>query len=437
MDKKQIDTLVMDIVTGTDVKKKEDAINAVWAEASAQGVYPASIHDLYKARGEGKCGGFTVPAMNLRVLTYDLARAIFKEAKKINAGAFIFEIARSEMGYTDQKPLEYTTVLLSAALAEGHVGPVFVQGDHFQVNVKNYKADPKREVEGLKKLIKESIEAGFYNIDIDSSTVVDLSKTDLLEQQKLNAELCAELTVYIRSLQPEGVNISVGGEIGEVGTKNSTPEDLCAFMTQYLKFLPKGVEGISKISVQTGTSHGGTVLADGTIAKVNLDFGVLKSISETCKKEYKMAGSVQHGASTLPESEFHKFPGYDAAEVHLATQFQNMVFDSKSFPADLKKKIYDWLKVEAKDEMKPGMTDEQFFYKSRKKALGPFKKDIMSIRDREKIAQEIEAKFAFLFGQLNIKDTAKLVKQYIKDQNVRRHFELLHDKKAEQFEGDD
>jgi fructose/tagatose bisphosphate aldolase len=437
MDNKQIDNLVMDFVVGADVKKKEDAINAIWSQANAQGVYPASIHDLYKARGEGSLGGFTVPAMNLRSLTYYLARAIFREAIKINAGAFIFEIARSEMGYTDQKPLEYTTVILAAALAEGYRGPVFIQGDHFQVNAKSYKENPKAEVEGLKKLIKESIEAGFYNIDIDSSTVVDISKEDLLAQQKLNSELCAELTAYIRSIQPKGINISVGGEIGEVGTKNSTTDDLRAFMQLYLKNLPKGIEGISKISVQTGTSHGGTVLADGTIAKVNLDFNVLKSISEACKKEYKMAGSVQHGASTLPESEFHKFPGFDAAEVHLATQFQNMVFDSKYFPADLKKKIYDWLKVEAKNEFKPGMTDEQFFYKSRKKALGPFKKDIMSMRDREQIAVEVEKKFAFLFDQLKIKDTAKLVKQYIKDQNMKRHFELLHDKKAESFEGDD
>ncbi len=437
MDKKQIDSLIMDVVVGSDVKKKEDAINSIWVEANKNGVYPASIHDLYKARGEGKLGGFTVPAMNLRSLTYYLARAIFREALKINAGAFIFEIARSEMGYTDQKPLEYSTVLLAAALAEDYKGPVFIQGDHFQVNAKNYKKDPKAEVEGLKKLIKESIEAGFYNIDIDSSTVVDLSQSDLLAQQKLNSELCAELTAYIRSIQPKNINISVGGEIGEVGTKNSTPEDLRAFMQLYLKNLPKGVEGISKISVQTGTSHGGTVLADGSIAKVNLDFNVLKSISEVSKKEYKMAGSVQHGASTLPESEFHKFPGFDTAEVHLATQFQNMVIDSKFFPADLKKKIYDWLKVEAKDEMKPGMTDEQFFYKSRKKALGPFKKDIMSIKDREKIAAEVEKTFAFLFDQLNIKDTAELVKQYVKDQNMKRHFELLHDKKAEAFEGDD
>ncbi len=437
MEKSKIDSLVEDVVVSSDVKKKETAINAIWNAAYEEGVYPASIHDLYKARGEGKWSGATVPAMNLRSLTFDLARAIFREALKINAGAFIFEIARSEMGYTDQKPLEYTTVILAAALREGYKGPVFIQGDHFQVNAKNYKDNPKAEVDGLKKLIKESIDAGFYNIDIDSSTVVDLSKTDLLEQQELNSAICAELTAYIRQLQPKEVDVSVGGEIGEVGSKNSTPEDLKAFMKLYLEKLPKGLEGISKISVQTGTSHGGVVLPDGTIATVNLDFNVLKIISEAAKKEFGLAGAVQHGASTLPESAFHKFPEVETAEVHLATQFQNMIFDSKFFPQDLKKKIYDWLKVEAKSEFKPGMTDDQFFYKARKKALGPFKKDIMSVGDREKIAAEIEKTFAFLFDQLKIKDSAKLVSKFIKPVKVKKSFDLTHDKKAEAFEGDD
>jgi hypothetical protein len=254
MDKKQIDQYLWDVVVGVDVKKKETAINAIWAEAHAQGVSPASINGLYRARGEGKFGAMTVPAMNLRALTYDLARAIFREALKINASAFIFEIARSEMGYTDQKPLEYTTVVLAAALREGYKGPVFIQGDHFQVNAKNYKENPRAEVEGLKKLIKESLDAGFYNIDIDSSTVVDHARPDLLEQQKENGALCAELTAFIRQHQPQGIMVSVGGEIGEVGTQNSTPEDLRAFMKIYQEHLPQGVEGISKFRPARATA---------------------------------------------------------------------------------------------------------------------------------------------------------------------------------------
>ena len=74
------------------------------------GVIPASIHDLYLARGRGDVPmTFTTPAFNLRALSYHAARAMFRAANKINAGAFIFEIARSEIGYTAQRPAEYST----------------------------------------------------------------------------------------------------------------------------------------------------------------------------------------------------------------------------------------------------------------------------------------------------------------------------------------
>jgi tagatose-1,6-bisphosphate aldolase non-catalytic subunit AgaZ/GatZ len=128
------------------------------------------------ARGKGEFGGFTVPAINLRGMTYDLARAIFRVAKRNSSGAFIFEIAKSEIGYTNQPPIEYASMVLAAAIKENYTGPVFIQGDHFQVNAAKFKENPEKEVEGLKTLITDAINAGFYNIDIASSTIVDLSK---------------------------------------------------------------------------------------------------------------------------------------------------------------------------------------------------------------------------------------------------------------------
>jgi fructose/tagatose bisphosphate aldolase len=167
------------------------------------------------------------------MLAYDTARAIFRSAKKCKGGAILLEIARSEIAYTDQRPAEYVSVILGAALREGYTLPVFIQGDHCQVNAKKYQADGKAEVEEVKKLIAEEIGAGFYNIDVDTSTLVDLSKATLLEQQRLNFVHAAEITQFIRGLEPEGINVSVGAEIGEVGHKNSTVEELRAFMEGY------------------------------------------------------------------------------------------------------------------------------------------------------------------------------------------------------------
>jgi len=377
------------------------------------GLYPSSIQSLYEARAKQGLTHFTVPAINLRTLTYDLARAVFRAAKSINAGSFIFEIARSEIGYTQQSPQEYVSAILLAGIKEGYSGPVFIQGDHFQIRAKDFFQDRNKEINKVKNLIKQALEAGFYNIDIDSSTLVDLSKSSLDEQQRLNYELCAQLTAYIRSIQPEGVEISVGGEIGEIGHKNSTPQELRVFMKGYNSQL-KGVKGLSKISVQTGTSHGGVVLPDGSIAEVKLDLNTLKQLSRIARTEFHLAGAVQHGASTLPKEAFHRFPEAECVEIHLATNFQNIVYDH--LPLSLKNKIYTWLNKNYSHEKKPDQSQTQFIYKTRKKALGPFKKEIHSLTldVRNKISSVIEEEFSFLFQKLNIKNTKSLVDYYIK-----------------------
>jgi fructose/tagatose bisphosphate aldolase len=409
-----VEKTVIQLVMTDDVTKKRQLAKKIFDVAHEEGVYPSSIHEFYMARGRGEFGGFTVPAINLRSMTYDLARAIFRVAEKNDSGAFVFEIARSEIGYTHQPPIEYASMVLAAAIRENYSGPVFIQGDHFQVNAAKFQENPDREIEGLQALIGDAVSSGFYNIDIDSSTLVDVSKPDLKEQQLLNYEVCARLTRFIRRVEPRGITVSVGGEIGEIGHQNSTPEDLRAFMFGLQDKLGKGLAGISKISVQTGTTHGGVVLPDGSIAQIKLDFNTLQTLSEIARREYGLSGAVQHGASTLPPEAFHKFVECETAEVHLATEFQNMIYESEYFPADLKKRIYEWLKVNVAGEAKQGETEEQFLYKTRKKALGSFKKEIMGLpqQTRDVIAAEIENKFDFLFKQLNVVNKRALVNKY-------------------------
>jgi fructose/tagatose bisphosphate aldolase len=397
-----------------DTEERDSARWLIWELGQAVGVRPASIQELYMARGRGEIHGFTVPAINVRGMAYDTARSIFRTAIRMKAGAFLLEIARSEIAYTDQRPAEYVAVMLAAALREGFRGPVFIQGDHFQVNAKKFAADSRTEVEAVKALAREAIHAGFYNIDIDTSTLVDISKPDLDQQQKLNYEVGIDILEVVRELEPEGVTISVGGEIGEVGTHNSTVEELRAYMNGLRRSLPLGMTGVSKISVQSGTSHGGVVLADGSIADVKLDLDTLERLSKVAREEYGLAGAVQHGASTLPDSAFHNFPKRETAEIHLATNFQNMLFDN--LPAALRDQIYDWLRENAKDERKPADSDEQFFYKTRKKALGPFKRAFWDLSDdvKARLASVYDQKFGFLFEQLAVGGTAAAVTRYVK-----------------------
>ena len=416
-----VDKLAWTAAFGADAELRGSARWIIRGLAAAAGIRPASIHDLYLAMGRREAGGFTVPAINVRAMAYDTARAVIRSAKALNAGAFIFEIARSEIGYTEQRPHEYAAVVLAAALREGFSGPIFIQGDHVQTNAKKYNSPERdKELETLRALIKEEIAAGFYNIDIDTSTLVDLSKATLDEQQEVNVSLAADFAAFIRKQEPQGVTVSVGGEIGEVGGKNSDVHELHAYMKGFNRVLKErgaGLVGLSKISVQTGTAHGGFVNADGSVrTDVKIDLKTLEELSRVARDEYGLGGAVQHGASTLPPDAFDAFPRVGACEIHLATDFQNMVYEHPQFPAALKAEMYAWVRDNAVEERKPKDTEEQFLYKARKKAIGPFKQRMWSITEpaRAAIGKSLEERFTFLMRQLKIEGTAEAVGRFVR-----------------------
>jgi fructose/tagatose bisphosphate aldolase len=411
-----IDALIRTAVFSDDAAAKADARKEIHLRARQNGAVPSSILPLYKALGRGEVTRkFTVPAFNIRALTYDVARALFRAAMRHNVGPFIFEIARSEIGYTEQRPGEYAACVLAAAIAENYKGPVFIQGDHFQASAKKWATEEGRasEVSALESLIDEAIAAEFYNIDIDTSTLVDLSFATRDEQQKTNYTYTAHLAKHIRTRQPEGIEISIGGEIGEVGKYNTQPDEVRAYVDGVTRIL--GDPAMAKISVQTGTSHGGVPMADGTIAEAKIDFDVLRETTRICREEYGIAGSVQHGASTLPEEVFNKFPESDAVEIHLATGFQNMILDAPSLPQEMKDGIRAFCFENCMDERKDGETDEQFVYKTRKKAIGPFKLRMWDLPPSEKqpIIDAIEKKFEFLMDKLAVYDTRDLLLKYV------------------------
>jgi fructose/tagatose bisphosphate aldolase len=379
------------------------------------GALSASIHELYMARGRGEVNGFTVPAINIRAQTFDMARTVFETAASNDVAAVILELARSEQTYTFQRPIDYSTAVLAGAIAAGWRGPVFIQGDHYQFNAKKYAQDPEAVTQEIERACRLAIDAGYRNIDIDSSTLVDLSKPTRDEQQRENYTRAAELTALIRSLESDDVTISVGGEIGEVGKENSNEEELVAYLQGYQRELaalaPKAI-GISKVSVQTGTSHGGVPLPDGSVAAVKLEFEVLRRLGELARSN-GLAGAVQHGASTLPDELFHRFPAVETAEIHLATGFQNALFEHPAFPAELHREIEAFCFDSAIDERKPGQTDEQFVYTTRKKAIGPFKRQLWDLPKKDEILAAQSRKIAFLFTELGVNGSREMVDGYI------------------------
>src|SRR5437773_1315810 len=304
-----MDELVRQAVFGAP-DEREQARWLIWEIGQQAGVRPASIHELYLARGRGQVPPFTTPAVNIRVLSYDSARAVFRAAKRLDVGALICEIARSEIGYTEQRPAEYVAVMTAAALREGFTGPLFIQGDDVQVNAKKYAVDAETELQAVRTLIEEELQVGVYDHGVDTSALVDLPQPTL-------------------DAQP-------------------------------------GVE--------------------------------------------------QGGAPTLPPEAFGSFPKSEAIEIHRATTIQHIVFDRPKLPADLRRELQQWVKAECEDEWKKGDTEEQFYYKSRKKAIGPFKRRMWDLPAdvRGAIAADLEKNFAFLFEQLRVTGTRAITDRFVK-----------------------
>jgi fructose/tagatose bisphosphate aldolase len=341
------------------------------------GVYPAAIGAVYRALSKGQLAPMTVPAFNIRGLTYALARVIWRKVLEFNAGPIIFELAPSETWAGDQSYAEYAAMVFAAACREGYQGPIFLQGDHFAI-------DSLAEVPNVLALAQQVIGSGFYQIDIDGSHLIVKDPASLAAFHRPNAEVTAYLISQLRSCMPPGVRLVLGGEVGEIGGRNTSLEDLSVYKELLDSNLPAQIPGLDKISAQTGTAHGGAVLKDGSTGRMNVDFALIAELSKQAR-EYGWSGVVQHGASTLTMQDLEQLPQAGVIEVHLATQIQNIVFDHPAFPPDLRKKMQERLVLSTqgaegeKIENAETLTLAQRFYKARWSAWGSFKPELWAL----------------------------------------------------------
>lgn len=405
-----IDFLVGCALFSEEDSVKERARKLIIRLADTRAITSVPTTSLYQAFQKNEVSGFTVPAINLRIMPYEVAHTIFTLMQKHAIGIVVFELARSEMGYSQQTPADLSLMVFAAAIKAGYSGAVFIQGDHYQVSKQAFGQDAVGELNKLKQLIIDSIRARLYNIDIDASTLVDLSQPTIAKQQEQNSIITAELTNFIRMHQPEGMEIMIGGEIGHIGDKNSTKEDMDGFMEQYLPKLYG--KGIGKMSIQTGTEHGGNVDMSGKVQEMAVDMDLIEKLGEHARTTYQLAGVVQHGASTLPETLFSEFPRVHAVEIHLSTGIQNIVFDT--IPDELRHTIYSWLTLNCDKERKPEWSDEQFYYRTRKMAIGAFKEQLwtLSVEEKKHITTAVATYLEGLFLSLGMKNTNTVISRY-------------------------
>lgn len=398
----QIDDLAQTLAFAPD-QLQRDLLKSLLAIAQEEGVVLASIAPFYASVASGSIRPATVPAFNVRGLTYGVARAIWRTVRRLEAGPVIFELAPSESRTSRQTYGEYTAMVVAAALREGYRGPVFLQGDHFSL----YQGSSE-EIQTLKQHCQDAVEAGFYQIDLDASALSDSSADNPTAAQSSNARALAQMIAFIRNL-PEGQRVCLGGEVGEIGSRNTRLEDIRAFM-QILNDQLSGLAGIQKISIQNGTTHGGLVRPDGSTGLMPIELELTQTLSTIARQELHLSGVVQHGASTLNIEQLSRLPFCGVIEVHLATGIQNRIFDHPAFPLDLLERMKTELAgmlvdAESGRPVEDGeLSLQQRFYSARWKAWGQFKRELWSI---DEVAQsafwpQLEDWFADVLRALQI-----------------------------------
>ncbi|MFH1286342.1 MAG: class II fructose-bisphosphate aldolase [Candidatus Magasanikbacteria bacterium] len=407
-------TLQFNASVNENEEVKHAAQQWIFAIADAMNITSGSNHEFYLEKQQGKHQFFTVPAVNSRMVTFHTIRAALRSAEALEIPHIIFELALSEVGYTGQQKDEYAALVKAAYISLGlSERTVYLQADHYQLDPKKYAEDADAEMKRIQDAITFALEHGVYNIDIDSSKfeTANSNKTDR-ENQAENARLTATLLHFIRNYESEHelpCTVSVGGEVGEVGGENTRYPQVNA----YLELIKEEMErlgsdqfvGLDKVSINVGSAHGGVLGPDGQpLDSIPLDFTAhhdLYMMAKDPMSEREHVISVQHGASTLPKHYFPLFPAMHVAEIHLATGFQNVVWET------LEKKdtqLFETMKSEVMnrcgEKVAAHETEAIGFMKERKRVTEFFKRDLLLSNSIEAIEQALENEFAEIFHSL-------------------------------------
>lgn len=404
-------TLQFNASVNENAEVKKAAIRYINQIAKVQGIRSSSNTEFYDAKSGGEHQFFTVPAINSRMVTFHTVRSALKAVERLHAPHVIFELALSEVGYTAQQKDEYAALVRAAYISLGLTNrEIFIQADHYQLDPKKYATDSAKEMQKIKDAIVKAIENEVYNIDIDASKfeTADPAKSDR-ENQMQNALLTAELLAFIRQYEKEHVLpcvLSVGGEVGEVGGENTKYPQVNAFLEIIKEEVAKrglgNAKGLSKVSINVGSAHGGVLGPDGKpLDTVPLDFPAhhdVYMLGVDPLNVGKHVLSVQHGASTLPKHAFALFPAMHVAEIHLATGFQNIVWEIlEKHDPELFGRMKSLVQEKFADKIAEHKTPAVGFAKECKRATEFFKKDLLLSPAIAEIEKELEHEFTTIF----------------------------------------
>ncbi|MGB3346755.1 MAG: class II fructose-bisphosphate aldolase [Candidatus Humimicrobiia bacterium] len=358
-----------------------------------------------------------VIAINVRIK--HCLRGVMEAAKEADS-AIIFEIAKSEIGYTDQSPEEYVNYVKEIADRINFNTPYCIHGDHITIPENTPEA-----IKSAEEIVKKEVEAGFTSFAIDASHNFDLNAELTREQLADNIKITTRIAKLIEKLMAEkgkkredyGLEVEVG-EIGkidpETGEQELTTVDEAV---TFIKALNENGVYPDLIATNNGTVHGNIYDEEGNIIPIlGIDAVRTREIaSSIAPLGVKIA---QHGITGTPLKLIHKLIDAGIVKGNVATNFQDIAIENMS--PELAKRMADWTmknyaeKVRAK---KPKISDREIIGKNIKYAIKVFKHEIEEIDDeyKQKISDASKKSATEFIEAFNGKGSGQIVKDYIRN----------------------
>ena len=363
--------------------------------ASGLAIYPASLQGLYAAAARGQVHRFTAPAVSLRVMPYAAARACFRAAKATGCGAMILDLGQNATEGPAQLPVEYATCLLAAAIREGYEGPVFLQANYLHERRASDDTEHGDELDRLQDLAEEALGAGFFNLELDTADLEDLSLPDPAEQEKECYEDAAQLAGFVRKTEPAGVDTNLGVRMNSRGDAVHLPHRFRAFMDGFAgEFTDRAghVTGIAKLSLHIHSAE---------------ELRMAHDLAEVARREYALATGVHYDGAPLPDELFAELPHIAVVEAHLGTRYEDLILHHPAFPAQLRDELYRWIDETYGELRGPEQDSANFHLQMRMTALDRFKQQLWDIapENKDPIMAELQETFVADFKRLKVEDT--------------------------------
>jgi hypothetical protein len=366
--------------------------------AAGMAIYPASAQVLYAAAARGRLRRFTAPAVSLRAMTYDAARACFRAAKQTGCGAMVLDLGRNATEGPAQSPVEYATCVLAGAIREGYEGPVFLQADYLRERRAPDDDEQGDELARFEDLAEEALGAGFFNLDLDTSDLEDLGIPDPSEQERASCAYAARLAAFVRKTEPAGVDTNLGVRMKSHGDSAHLAQRFRAFMGGFAtEFTDRAghVTGIGKLGLEIRGAD---------------ELGMVRDLAEVARREYALATGVSCHGAPVPDELLAELPRLSIVEVDMGARYEELVLHHPAFPARLRDAMADWIDRTYGAVRGPGQDRASFRLQLRMTALEAFKRQMWDLppESKDPVMADLQRTLVADLKRLEVEDTIHL-----------------------------